>query len=528
MKRICLPFFVALLLVVGAPAFAELQTVQIGGEVRIGANHVMDWAARPGPLAMRIPAALLPGRAIGDFVSGAPAFNGAGILSPYAWDDRSNSLSFVEQRTRLNVRADFTDCVVAFVELESYDVWGEDFRSNYITGADMRAASVDDLEVYQAYIEASEMWDMPLRARIGRQELSFGSEWLVGPKDFGPMFMGRSFDAVRLTYGTDVYDIDVWSAKLVDTSPVEEDGDVDFYGVYGTCRALENVTFDAYWLFVRDGRALNDTNGGPLFEWVEDVLGLDDYDVTELHTVGLRAAGAVGAFDFGAEAAYQLGDAGQVGFNFKPWVYGDDDEDFSEWALKLDVGYTFDVAWNPRVHAGYSYYGGEDNRDLSFWEWINPFDRPEASVSFNRLFSNHMYNGFFDLQNELSNVHIYRIGANLFPTECLSVHLDAGYFEVDEPFAWPVHVTLGRWRIPIVPFLPFLDTESDDDLGVVTDIVAVYNYSSDLSFLFHWSHLFADDGVYDGSFVGWNGLLFNGGTDDDDGDYFRFETRVKF
>ena len=48
---------------------------------------------------------------------------------------------------------------------------------------------------------------------------------------------------------------------------------------------------------------------------------------------------------------------------------------------------TFDGELQLRQFLGAAYYGGEDNRDLSFLEWINPFNRSCASVSFNRLFS---------------------------------------------------------------------------------------------------------------------------------------------
>ncbi|MBI4557842.1 MAG: alginate export family protein [Candidatus Hydrogenedentes bacterium] len=521
-------FLAAALTVLASSAYAELQNMVVGGEVRIEGNYVTNWANAPGPLRIRIPAGFLPARSIGEVVSGAPAFNGLGAVSPFSWDNKSNSLKFVEQRTRLHVRADFTDDVSAFIEFDSYDWWGEDFRSNYVTGADARAVSGNDVEVYQAYIEANQMWGYPLRLRIGRQELSFGSEWLVGPKEFGPFFSGRSFDGVRLTYAQEPITVDVFASKLAENSPIEEDGDIDFYGVYASCTAVENITFDAYWLYVRDSRSLNDTNFVWPIEWVEDIIGVDDYDPTNLHTVGLRGAGTWGALDFNAEAAYQFGDADQIGFNFKPFLYGDDDADFSAWAATVDVGYTFEMAWQPRVHAGYSYYSGEDNRDISFWDWLNPFDRPEASVSFNRLFSNRMYNGFFDLQNDLSNVHVFRAGANLHPLEKVDLMLDAAYFLADEPFDWPAYVSVGRFRVPIAPLLSFWTTESDDDLGVVTDIVGVYHYSEDLAFMLHWSHLFAGDALEDGNYNNFNGLLFNGGSDNDDGDFFTFETRIKF
>lgn len=372
------------------------------------------------------------------------------------------------------------------------------------------------------------MYGLPLRLRIGRQELAFGSQWLVGPKDFGPFYRGRSFDAVRLTYSTDITTVDAWASTLNEGGVNEEDEDVAFYGLYATCKALENIAFDAYWLWIRDARSLNDTNFVAPIEWLEDVFSLDDYDVTNLHTVGLRAAGAVGRFDFDIEAAYQFGDAGQNGFFFKPLLYGDDGAEYDAWGLTAQAGYAFDIAWQPRAFAKYAYYEGEDNRDITFWQWVNPFDRPEASVSFNRLFSNHMYNGFFDLQNDFSNGHVFMIGATARPTEVIDLYVDLQYFLVDEPFDSPASVTLGDFRVPIAPALSFWTDEAETEMGWVADIVLTYHYSEDLMFSAHWCHLFAGEGLQDGSFFAGNGLIFGGGSDDDDGDFITFETKICF
>ncbi|MCL4218953.1 MAG: alginate export family protein, partial [Candidatus Hydrogenedentes bacterium] len=295
-----------------------------------------------------------------------------------------------------------------------------------------------------------------------------------------------------------------------------------------SCTALENITFDAYWMWVRDARSLNDTNFPWFVEWIEDWIGVDDYDVTSLHTVGLRAAGMVGALDFDVEAAYQFGDAGQVGFGFKPFLYGDDDAEFDAWGINAQVGYTFDMAWQPRPFLRYTFYEGEDNRGLSFWDWVNPFDRPKASVSFNRLFSNQMYNGYFDLQNDFSNGHVFMAGVVAHPTESLDLVVDVGYYLVDEPFSAPVTWNIGKWRVPIAPFLPWWTEENDDEIGWTTDVVLTYHYSEDLVFMGHWSHLFPGDGLTDGNFNAANGLLFTGGTDDDSGDFFTAETRLRF
>jgi hypothetical protein len=528
MRKALIALAVAML--VAAPAMAELQNVIVGGQVKIRANYYMS-AFGSGPAAaaypgiqpeIRWPGFFVPGRAIG-----GPFGNN--VVSFWRWNDEGNDLDFVESWTRLNVKADFTDQVSAFIEFDSFDIWGEDFRSDYITGTDFAAASGDDVEVYQAYIEANEMWGTPLRVRVGRQELSFGSEWLVGTNDTNSYESGLSFDALRLTYGTDLFSVDAWAAKLNERFAAEEDGDVDFYGVYGSYTGLEEISIDAYWLMVRDAISLNDTNFVWFPEWIEDWLGVDDYDPTYLHTFGLRGAGTIGAFDFELEGAYQMGDADSAGFTFAPFLYGDDGAEYDgNWAVNGEVGYTFDMNYQPRVFLGGAWFTGEDERDLTFWEWLNPFNRPEASISFNRLFSNWEYSQFLDIFGDMSNFWTARLGFKAAPTESVDVLLKGSYFQVDESFDAPRHVRIGRYRVPVAPNLSFWTEENDDSVGIEAELSAVYRYSEDLSVEAGWAHLFLDDGLEDGNFTARNGLVFNGGSSDDDADYVWVETRLTF
>ena len=504
------------------PASAELQNVVVGGSITIEGDY---WAKT---IDTRNTTRWLPAA-----VPLRPLAGGPGIVGWAAMAD-TNSWSTVTQRTRLNVCADFTDAVSAFIEFESVDLWGEDFRSNYVTGVDARAMSNDDIEVYQAYIDVDEMFGLPLRARLGRQELVFGSGWLFGNNDFAPVpfAWGLSYDAIRLTYAVDAFSVDAFWAKLAENSPMEEDGDVDLYGVYASYLGIENVTIDAYWALMRDSRKVRDTNLYWPAERVEDLLGLDDYDVTNLHTVGLRGAGTVGQFDFEAEAAYQFGEADQVGGMFVPWVYGDDNATYDNWGVNAEVGYTIDMAWQPRVHLGYAWFEGEDNSDITFAEWINPFDMPDASVSFNRLASDYCYNLFLGA-SELSNVHVFAAGVEATPTEKIWVGLNVRYLMADEVFNPPVHFDLGniwgtRVRVPYVPLLSFWTENGDDDLGWETSLEAAYAYSEDLTFSLGWFHYFVGEGVSDGSFLNSNGLAFSGSRDDDDDDYVYWAASLSF
>ena len=534
---------VLVIAVLAAPAFAELQNVQVGGSLRIRGNYftspaLVEPAGIRNPLLQGPPPFFsMPPYATPRGLRWAGSPGRAAVQSLFSWSDDGHALKFVEQRTRLNVKADFTEAVSAFIELDSYDEWGEDFRSDYITGLDGRAGTNNDVEVYQAYIEANDMFGYPLRLRVGRQEITLGSGWLVGTNDTSSFFRGLSFDGVVLTYADDMVCVNGIWAKLQENGPVEEDGDINLLGIYGSYLGVEDITLDAYWLLIRDARELRDTPYSLIGGWIEDIFAVDDYDVTNLHTIGLRGAGIYGAFDFEAEVAYQFGDAGQIGAlnraipKLSP--YGDDEAEWEALGLNLEVGYTFDIEYSPRVYLGFTYLDGEDNRDITFWEWLAvqtcPFwQGPDASVSFNRLFSNWEYSEFLE-NTELSNVWIGRGGVSAMPTEDDTVLLTLAYYQSIENYdvTWPVFWLLGN-RITLLSPFSWITQENGDDLGWELGLSVTYDYSEDLSFELGWAHLFVGEGLEDGNFNALNGLAFNGGISDEDADYVYLETKLSF
>ena len=439
-------FIAALALCIGGMAYAELQNVEVGGNLRIRGNFY-------------------------DFDSGG-------------------EMSFVEQRTRLNVKADFTDDVSAFIEFDYYNNWGEDFRSLYLTGADFRGGGGNDVDLYQGYIEARNMWDTPISMRVGRQELAFGSQWLVGVNDKSSLFTGLSFDALRLTYATDVVTIDAVAAKLAESLGDFGDDDVDLYGVYASYLGIEDVTLDAYWWFVRDdqGVAAGLLNGGDV----------------DLHTLGLRGAGVIGAFDFELEAAYQIGDVDGVP-SACPVGFGEADVDYDEFGINAVLGYTFDATWQPRVFAGFAYLGGGDSDDSC---WSNDRDMP-----FNRLFSNTNYCEFLDMQQNLSNMLVYRLGVQVAPTERLTLMLAAAYLMSDEEAP-----DRGWW---------LWKDDSEEELALGIGLSGAYHYSEDLVMRAGYCTCWADEG-FETNAGTLNGLAPWGGDEDDNCHYAFVETEICF
>lgn len=434
--------------VISSVAVAELQNVEVNGKIRIRGNI-------------------------------------------YTSDNDAIDTSWVEQRTRLGVKADFTDAVQAVIEVDSYDVWGEDFRSAaYLTGVDTRANSSNDVEMIQAYIKASEMYGTGLSLTIGRQELAFGNQWLFGVNDNkSARFVGLSWDAVNLGYTTDTVQINAVWAKMAETFNDFSKGDIDLYLLYGSYTGLEDITLDAYASYIED-----------------DIPTVGEG--TDLFTIGLRGAGKIGAFDFESEVAYQFGDIEDA---YRRFLRNDEDADFDSWGVNLEGGYTLDVSWTPRIFAGFAWLEGA-NEDDNGWGWWRDDDN---DLAFNRLFTNVEYSEFIDDSSvQLSNAFIYTLGVSAAPTENLCLKLVGKYFDADEEaddrnFWW--------WG-----------DDEDGDLGWELGLYGDYKYTEDLIFRAGWAHFFTSDGTEDGNVVLFNGNGRLWADDEDDIDYLFLETEVKF
>ncbi|MBI2421924.1 MAG: alginate export family protein [Candidatus Hydrogenedentes bacterium] len=502
---------------------AELQNVEVGGKIEIWGNLFTGLFENGDTTRIDAPAVF--GRPIGGTALDAlGAINS--IIRNYDGDGGRGS-AWIEQRTTLHINADFTEEVSAFVEFESIDDWGEDFRSDYVTGLDGRGATGDDVEMYQGYIQANQVFGYPVQVRMGRQELILGNGWLVGNNFYWDPLTYLSFDGVRATYTGAAFMLDVFWMKPVERFGDFGDQDVDLYGIYGGYTGVENWEFNAYWLFLRDGLDVEATAGGPVLEGIEHFLGLDTYETTTIHTVGLHGAGTVGGWDLEGEIAYQWGKASTAGVTFAPFLYGDEDAEYGQWGGHFNVGYQFESKWSPYVYVGGEYYGGEDNRDVSLFDLLNPFYQPQASISFNRLYSSFEADSFLDGSN-MSNIWMLKAGGTLSPTEKLELGLDMLYFEVVEPFDTPVLGRVGKSRTPVYSIFPFWTRESDEQLAWEFTFWLAYAYSEDLSFELGWGHFFPLEGLEDGSFVDSMGLEFYGGLDDDESDYFWFATTVEF
>jgi hypothetical protein len=175
----------------------------------------------------------------------------------------------------------------------------------------------------------------PVTLRVGRQELEFGEQRLVGSLNWTNE--ARTFDAVRATIHWQGYRLDAFASSLV--VPVDGGFDHhapgnDLHGLYGGIEKLvPNAVIEPYVLWRVAPRQKNE----------DGKLGSLD-----TKTGGVRFAGKLPeAFDYSLEMAIQRGNiaADPVG----------------AWAGHWNAGHTFAAAWQPRAFVEFNYASGDRN-----------------------------------------------------------------------------------------------------------------------------------------------------------------------
>ncbi len=196
------------------------------------------------------------------------------------------------------------------------------------TGVPFRAP----VDLRMAYVDVGAV-SGPLSVRVGRQELVYGDQRLVGHVSW--LNTARTFDGVRARIQTSQASIDVFGTSVVRLLPDEFDRSGNgnrFAGVHASTRALvPGSTVEPFLYFRRDERQGLETGGtGTL----------------SVTTVGVRLAGTVpGDWSYGIETALQRGGVGA--------------EDVEAWASHAQVTTPVVAPLATRATAEYNYATGD-------------------------------------------------------------------------------------------------------------------------------------------------------------------------
>ena len=434
MKKLILFAVLALVVAVGTNAYAELKNIEVGGMVRVRGERI----------------------------------------DPLWFDSNNPGDDFVSSTIRLNIGAELTEGVSTRIVLQEIDIWGSDMRVGFPGPAGVPEAGApspsivgvppigslfdeDGFSLYQGYILITDVADYEgISLKIGRQELAYGTEFILGNNDFGP---GLTYDAVAAIYEMDDTRVDLFWAKLAEGRTqfgTEDDADVDLYGIYSTYMGLEDLVVDAYLVFLRAA----DLAGNLQQPMPEAPADLDD-DPLKLFTLGGRIGGVYDAVDYNLEGAFQFGDNGYDG-------------DYEAWALDAGIGYTFDAVCNPRLGFNYTFSSGDDD------------ENDEDTETFLAPFSDnyHRY-GYMDLFG-LGNLNVFKWSVTAEPAEKIGVGLHV------------LHFLAVEHEDGIAPFAGAGGATADDDtIGTELDLVTDYAYSEDLSFELAFAYFWAGSYIRD-------------------------------
>lgn len=241
-------------------------------------------------------------------------------------------------------------------------------------------------DIRQGWIELGDIDKAPVSIRVGRQELTFGDQRLVGSSPWTNAM--RVFDAVRAVGRYRKLRLDVFSASVV--NPVSGTWDHhqqgnNLHGAYGVIESLAPyIVIEPYTLW-RLQHGLKNESG--VVSKLNEKVG------------GLRIAGKLPrGIDYGLEAAREFGSLGS--------------DKIQSWAGHWVVGRTWTARFSPRTYGEYNYAGGDK------------YPKDGIRGTFDQLYpSNHDKYGFAD-QVGWKNVKDLRAGLETKPRTATTLNFE--------------------------------------------------------------------------------------------------------
>jgi hypothetical protein len=324
-------------------------------------------------------------------------------------DDNNNSYLL----SRIMPRVGYTGKRTAFLlEARASSSIGDE---RYLATAPGKALAENDsgVDLHQAFLYFGNHKEFPVSVKVGRQELAYGDQRLVG--HFRWNNNARTFDALKVRWQNPLFGVDVFTGGLVynDSRNLNKSNSQDhFSGAYFNFPTLlKNEITEAYFFArnVERGIATDNWSGVPApfrFPGAQDT-----------YTAGVRVKSKPNAydpFDYGIELMYQFGNRTAVFPATAPAAALTAPRlDHRAFASVVQGGYTWtESTLQPRLALIYSYGSGDKSATDA------------KSGTFQNLFpTNHLFYGYMDVSS-LQNLHDIRIAYTIKPTTTSMIALE--------------------------------------------------------------------------------------------------------
>ncbi|MBA4150233.1 MAG: alginate export family protein [Verrucomicrobia bacterium] len=301
---------------------------------------------------------------------------------------------------------------LGYKPVDWFSIFGEGRDSRSISDRRTPNPEEDPFDLHQAYISLGNLNACPITAKIGRQELSYGDERLVGAFDWNNI--GRVFDAAKIRGEGELGWVDAFVGRVVipDRDNFNVANDYDFFsGVYASSKKILPWQETQLYFLARN---VSDQSpaaiGTGLAPWMTGASPRDIY------TLGMRLKslpGQLNGWDYSAEIAGQLG-------NFSTSAAAPRLE-HQAYAAHVGTGYTLsDTFGKPRLGLEYNFASGDSD----------PTD--DKHQTFENLFpTNHKFYGYMDFVS-WQNIHNVRLTSSIKPLSKLTLQADYHAFWLAE------------------------------------------------------------------------------------------------
>ena len=386
-------------------------------------------------------------------------------LSPQAVDFRAQGgeeNSYLLLREKIHLGYTPADWVTGYVE-------ARDSSAHWDSRQPSPESDVFDLN--QAYIKLGNPGEFPISVKVGRQELIYGDERLVGAFDWNNI--GRVFDAAKLRFENEDLWVDAFVSRVIipDDNNFNVSNDYDtFSGIYASSKTLVPCQETQLYFLARN---VGDQSPNAIGENLPSFMrGASPRDI---YTVGARVKslpGTLAGWDYEAEMAGQFGD-----FQVSPTS---PDLKQRAYAAHAAGGYTWTEAFGtPRVGLEYNFSSGDSN------------SKDGTHGTFDNLFpTNHKFYGFMDFFS-WQNMHDLRLATSIKPVKNLTLTGDfhAMWLADTHDYFYQVNGaprTTGGYGI---------HPGAGNFVGTELDIVATYSLTSYASAQTGYGHFFVGEYV---------------------------------
>jgi hypothetical protein len=358
----------------------------------------------------------------------------------------------------------------------------------------------------QGYVMVGDPKAFPLLAKIGRQELIYGDERLIGTVDWNNI--GRTFDAIKLRYDTK----DLWVDAFTSYPVQPRDNNFNFpnnydqlSGIYGSSDTLLPWQQSQLYFLARNvshnspNLALGTLNSFPL------------PSPRDIYTIGGRVKslpGQLANWDYTAEADYQFGRFATVTGTVPNAIEGPS-KDQRAYAAHVDGGYTWmDAYGTPRLGLEWNYASGTT--------------RTNFHGTFDAMFpSTHLFAGIMDFYS-WQNIQDARINFGFKPLPKMTFFTSyRGIWLASTDDSFYLSNTAARTGGTPGGHNGFaVNPTYGNFVGTEFDVVLGYNLTAYWNVHLGYGHLFVGDYIKES--------LSAPGFGSTDADYMYLQTRINF